>query len=87
MTIEPASSSVNEVMMKSGVERADVADAKGARLVTSSKATNATGMRRLDRVSTSRGFFEAVNGDRLALPLPLSQQLIEQGFVLVVGDS
>jgi hypothetical protein len=86
-TIEPALSRVNEEITKSGVERPWAPDASGARLVTSKSATSANGSAFLCRIRTSAGFFEPVDGDGFALSLPLSEKLVEQGFVFPVRDS
>ena len=50
-----------------------------------SSATKANGRTRLDRACTPAWFLKSVDGDGFSLPLPLSKQLVEQGFVLTVA--
>ena len=69
--IEPASSKVNEVMMKSGDERApSSAIVSGARLVKTSSPTKKSGDKRLD-IACAPWFGKSVDGHVLALTLPL----------------
>ena len=86
--IDPASSSVNEETTKSGVERPPSAMAKGVKPATNIKATSPKGTAGLDRVRTSAlGFEEAVDRDRLPLPLPLGHQLIEESIVFGIRNA
>ena len=85
--MEPASPRVNEDTTKSGVERPPSAMAKGVRLATSMMATSESGTTDLDRVGTSFGLAEAVDGDRFALALPLRQELLEEDVVVGVRNA
>ena len=62
--------------------------ANGVKLATNIRATRPKGTAGLDRVSTSTiGFCEAVDGDRLSLTLPLSEQLVEERIVLGIRNA
>ena len=85
--MEPAFSSVNEVMVKSGVVRAEVPLANGANPVMSKRSTSPNERPRLFKSDPSARFFESINGHIASLTLPLKEQLIEQAVMFTITDA